>query len=201
MDTSSDSDDDKPLLARQVPVKKEVEVHAAVKPMDDDSDDDKPLVDRKPFKTYVRKDSLKKNALMADTASPKRAAQAQASAPPEKKLKALPSPVVKSEAKKEPLSDNDDDDEDDVPLAQRKPSITSVKTTLATPPKSKPLPSSTSNANVVNKSLVKVMTIETGSTKRPAQAKPSLVPEKKIKVSWNCSRKLSKKLYSHCVHF
>ncbi|KAH9571847.1 hypothetical protein CY35_02G114400 [Sphagnum magellanicum] len=183
MDTSSDSDDDKPLLARRVPVKKEMEVHAAVKPMDDDSDDDKPLVDRKPFKTYVRKDSLKKNALMADTASPKRAAQAQASAPPEKKLKALPSPVVESEPKKEPLSDNDDDGEDDVPLAQRKPSITSVKTTLATPPKSKPLPSSTSNANVVKKSLVKVMTIETGSTKRPAQAKPSLVPEKKIKVS------------------
>lgn len=89
MDTSSDSDDDKPLLARRVPVQKEMEVHAAVKPMDDDSDDDKPLVDRKPFKTYVRKDSLKKNALMADTASPKRAAQAQASALPEKKLKVI----------------------------------------------------------------------------------------------------------------
>ncbi|CAK9217975.1 unnamed protein product [Sphagnum troendelagicum] len=153
MDTSSDSDDDKPLLARRVPVKKEMEVHAAVKPMDDDSDDDKPLVDRKPFKTYVRKDSLKKNALMADTASPKRAAQAQASAPPEKKLKVSPSFVGKSRVKEE-LSD-DDDDEDDVPIAQRKPSISSIKKTVLVQQKTKASSSSGCSANAAKKFLEK----------------------------------------------
>ncbi|CAK9215968.1 unnamed protein product [Sphagnum troendelagicum] len=153
MDTSSDSDDDKPLLARRVPVKKEMEVHAAVKPMDDDSDDDKPLVDRKPFKTYVRKDSLKKNALMADTASPKRAAQAQASAPPEKKLKVSPSFVGKSRVKEE-LSD-DDDDEDDVPIAQRKPSISSMKKTVLVQQKTKASSSSGRSANAAKKFLEK----------------------------------------------
>jgi len=85
MDIFNDSDDDKPLARRALV--KEMEARAVLKPTDDDSDDDKPLVDRKPLKTYVRKDSLKKNVVMTDIGSMKRAAQVQPIAPPEKRFK------------------------------------------------------------------------------------------------------------------
>jgi hypothetical protein len=181
MDIFNDSDDDKPLARRALV--KEMEARAVLKPTDDDSDDDKPLVDRKPLKTYVRKDSLKKNVVMTDIGSMKRAAQVQPIAPPEKRFKVSLSSALKPEAKKEQFSDDDDDDEDDLPLAQRKPSISSIKKTMATQQKAKASSSSRAHdVDVLNKFPVKAMTAATGNIKRAAQAQPSVAPEKKIKV-------------------
>jgi DNA topoisomerase-1 len=188
MDIFNDSDDDKPLARRALV--KEMEARAVLKPTDDDSDDDKPLVDRKPLKTYVRKDSLKKNVAMTDIGSMKRAAQVQPIAPPEKRFKVSLSSALKSEAKKEQFSDDDDDDEDDLPLAQRKPSISSIKKTMATQQKAKASSSSRAHdVDMVNKFPVKATTAATGNIKRAAQAQPSVAPEKKIKVSLSLATK------------
>lgn len=77
---NNDSDDDKPLAYR-------TQEMMDAKPMDDDSEDDKPLAERKPMKTYVRKDSLQKGAAQGGTKRLAEACPSSPSAPPEKKLK------------------------------------------------------------------------------------------------------------------
>jgi hypothetical protein len=67
--------------------------------------------------------------------------------------------ATKSQAKKEVL-DDDDDDEDDVPLAQRKPAISSINKAMAVQQKTKVPSSSGSTANAAKKFLEKAKTLK-----------------------------------------
>jgi DNA topoisomerase-1 len=67
--------------------------------------------------------------------------------------------ATKSQAKKEVL-DDDDDDEDDVPLAQRKPVISSINKAVAVQQKTKVPSSSGSTANAAKKFLEKAKTLK-----------------------------------------